>query len=81
MRFPLTRTVGYRLCKKGELGCPDCVYCVTDRVIQVTTKKGTSNCSLRHSRYCISTKGKPSVAKDCRCDNFLKIRSGTESCA
>jgi hypothetical protein len=77
MRFPLTETVGYRLCKKGELGCPDCVSCATNEITQLYRR----SLSIRVTRYCTTTKGQPSVAKDCRCDHFLKIRSGTESWA
>lgn len=72
MRFPLTREVGYRLVKKGELGCPSCVYCVTDKIISP---------KVRTTRWCNGHPNRPSVAKDCRCNNFLQIRSGTESAA
>jgi hypothetical protein len=72
MRFPMTRTMGYRLCKRGELGCPSCVFCVTDKIAQP---------KIRTVRWCNENPSRPLVAKDCRCNNFLKIRSGTETAA
>lgn len=74
MRFPLSREVGYRLCRKGELGCPSCVYCVTDKITQPNGK-------VRSTRWCNNHESRPCVAKDCVCRCFLKIRSGTETAA
>lgn len=74
MQWLLARKVGYKLIKKGELGCPDCVYCVVNKIIE-------PNLTIRHSRYCTKYDNKPCVAKDCICDKFLKIRSGTETAA
>jgi len=71
MKGSLAQRVGYRMVRTNELACPNCVYCD----IEIVRTKPV----IKRKRYC--TKYKCCVARDCVCNELLKVRSGTETCA